>query len=78
MSEPIKIERLVDTVEVRVYCDVCKDTELRSNSFVNPVNPPRYAHICPKCNKKFNLDVLYPCIEYRNNNSIKMTHVKSD
>jgi DNA-directed RNA polymerase subunit RPC12/RpoP len=56
-------------VELHYYCDDCKteikfDLETDTLGRVLLSNPPQYVHICPKCNKKYHLDTVYPCIVY--------------
>lgn len=51
-------------VELHYYCDECKTVEIEATGRVLTSNPPQYVHICPKCNKEYHLDNVYPCIDY--------------
>lgn len=50
-------------IELHYYCDDCK-TEVEATGRVLLLNPQQYVHICPKCNKEYYLDNVYPCIVY--------------
>lgn len=40
------------------------DLETDTTGRVLLSNPPQYVHICPKCNKEYHLDNVYPCLVY--------------
>ena len=60
MSE-ISVE--VVPVLIKYLCDSCK-TELRCTGSQLLSNPPKFVHMCPKCQKEYILSKAYPAITY--------------
>jgi hypothetical protein len=54
----------VGVVQVNACCPTC-NVQLKWSQQTLTMMPPRYPHSCPLCLKTWNLDNVYPHIEYR-------------
>jgi len=64
MSEPVIVSQPVKPVRLTAECEHCEGTELRDQGYVLATNPPKHAHVCPKCFTNYYLDRSYPAIVY--------------
>lgn len=61
-----KVKQAVDVYLVKVYCEHHRDreTELEFTGNMLTSYPAQYVHYCSYCDERYNLDKVYPALEY--------------